>query len=330
MGSRDLVIGYGSALDYWRAMRCAETGAGWDETPNGRVYGAQRLTLSERAARAAAECRTDLPLEVVIREKGVHHNSPAVKDRVFKGPLGSSRLYGLGDEVHVCAIEPVFAQLGTELDSISLALLANELCGTYGFHADGVFEGDLQPLTTVGDLKTYAAAAKTLGVRGAARALAALGWAVDGSASPRESEVAVFLKANRRCGGAGLMDFVMNGKVSVPKECAQLTSAKCFKPDFMWKDERVILEYDSNEYHLSPQEKTRDEARRRILERMGFRVISLTAQALRDENQINAFAYDLEQALGKRRLPLSDGLAATRRSLCERLFCTLGSFVTRE
>lgn len=320
MGSRDLVIGYESALDYWRAMRCAETGPGRDETPNGRVYGAQRLTLSERAARAAVECRTDLPLHVVVADAGERPNSSALEGHVYKGPLGSAGLHGLGGGVYVCQPAPMIVQLASGMNVLDLAILICELCGTYGLLQDGNFDSDLQPVTSTAELKAYAAAVKALKVRGAVKALEAMELAADGSASPRESEVAVFFSANRRKGGAGLSGFAMNEKVEVPKELAPLISAKYLKPDYLWEERRLVVEYDSNEHHLSPIEKMRDEKRRRILERMGYKVLSLTAQTLRSDTELTAFVADMELALGIKRRPMTESLLRARGDMRARLF----------
>ena len=175
MTSENLIIGYESALDYWRSVRAACRQPDLEPT-SGKVIGAMPLTLSQRLRRAAAMCCTETPLQIVVPDKRHRHNCAEINDRVFRGPLGPRQLLGIGDCISVCSIEVVFTQLGSTWEPLALSLLAYELCGTYGVtpaNGDG-FQPDLQPLTSKSALGEYAAAAKALGIAGASRALKAL------------------------------------------------------------------------------------------------------------------------------------------------------------
>ena len=47
---RELIVGFQTALDFWRSARIAEGGIAWLES-EGRIYGARDLTLREQAQR---------------------------------------------------------------------------------------------------------------------------------------------------------------------------------------------------------------------------------------------------------------------------------------
>ncbi len=321
MTSENLIIGYESALDYWRSVRAACRQPDLEPT-SGKVIGAMPLTLSQKARRATATCCTEAPLQIVVPDKQHRHNCADISDRVFRGPLGARQLLGIGDCVSVCSIEVVFTQLGSTWEQLDLSLLAYELCGTYGITpANGdSFQTDLQPLTSKSALSEYAAAAKALGVVGASRALKALESVTEGSASPRESEIGLFFAAGRRLGGAGTAGFVMNPRLKAPAGYLSLGSARTIVPDFLWEEFKLIVEYDSNAYHLTPQQKDRDELRRRAFERMGYRVLTLTNDTLLDDEKLNDFVADMEAALHLRRKPLTEITKEKRSELRRRLF----------
>lgn len=222
----------------------------------------------------------------------------------------------------MCSIEVVFTQLGSTWGQLDLSLLAYELCGIYGVtpaNGDG-FQPNLQPLTSKSALGEYAAAAKALGIAGANRALKALESVTECSASPRESEIGLFFAAGRRTGGAGTAGFVMNPRLKVPAGYVSLGSERAIVPDFLWEEFKLIVEYDSNAYHLTPQQKDRDELRRRAFERMGYRVLTLTNETLLDDEKLNDFVADMEAALHLRRKPLTKTAKQKRSELRRRLF----------
>ena len=320
MASPDLIVGYESALDYWRAARVAGTGPGLE--PEGRVFGARTLTLSEQARRAADTCCTEVPLDVVVHDRNERHGCRLVHDHVFKGPIGKRGVTSLESGARVCAVPVVFTQLAASWDQIDLALLACEVCGEFGITPSSrdSFEGGLKPLATIAELKAYAGNAQSLGVRGGAAAQQALELAAQGCASPREAEVAVFLSSSRRKGGADLGNFKVNEPIAIPARLRRILNSAKLKPDFLWEEPRLILEYDSNEFHLTAMQKERDEARRRVFEELGYSVKTLTNDILLDNVKLNAFIEELEGILSPRRREAGQAMLLKREELRERLF----------
>lgn len=321
MTSENLVIGYESALDYWRSVRAACREPDLEPTSI-KVIGALPLTLSQRVRRAAAMCCTKTPLQIVVPDKRHRHNSAELTNRVFRGPLGKRQLTLIDGSVAVCGAEAIFTQLGADLSLTQLALIASELCGSYGITpmSDDAVSYNLQPLSTINDLMAYAEGAKALGIRGASRAVNALRVTSELAASPREAQIAVFLSLSRRQGGADLPGFELNKTIKVPADMIVIVGSKTLKPDILWEHEKLILEYDSNEFHLTVAQKRRDEARRRVYERLGYKVKCLTSDILADNDKLNVFVDELETVISPRRRKANQQMLATRRELRADLF----------
>lgn len=111
----------------------------------------------------------------------------------------------IDENVFACSPELTFVQIARVLDTVELARLALELCGTYALapHPDDPFRKH-RPATSVEHLRAFADRARIAGIRGTARAQAALSLARNGSASPTETVVALLLCCPYRFGGYGL------------------------------------------------------------------------------------------------------------------------------
>ncbi len=327
MNDTELIVGYASALDYWRNARAAQVVP--DLGPHGKAYGVGYLTLSERVLRVVEECGSGTPLDVVVDRREKRHNCKYLHDCVWAGPL-AGQLSRIGYDASVCLPAPMFVQLASKLDEVELAAIAYELCGSYGLPSTAGYEvvQNLAPFTSVGELAAYATSARALGVRGAARAAEALKLVAEGSNSPRETEIAVMLSLGRRKGGYDLRGFLMNAEVKVPKSQQGALGQKVIRPDFLWSDKKVTLEYDSNEHHLTPLEKEHDEARRRVLESMGYRVFVMTNEVLRSCTKLALFMDDLQRSLKVRRSQPSSAVLKAQEDLRYRVVHGLGSRAT--
>ena len=315
-----LIVGYESALGFWRATRAAAPVQHVLE-PSGRTYGALRPPLSERARRVLALCGGEAPLDVVVSRKEERHNCDLIADHVWRGPLTREHLVDLGQGVSVCVMPAVFSQLAYSFDEISLAEIAYEMTGTYGiapWEDDGA-HARLEPLVDVAGLCGYATSARLLGVRGARRACAALDIVVPGSNSPRETDTAIFLSLGRGRGGLGAAGFKMNAPVALPDRLASMVGQKTIVPDFSWPN-GTVMEYDSDQEHQSPAARARDERKRRAYRAEGMDCLTLTNGILRSNHELNLFCEELEKSLGLRRTPASERMLVRRRELRQRLF----------
>ena len=315
-----LIVGFQSAVDYWRATRAASPDK--DELEfGGKVIGAQQLTSAGQVARAMNLCCTAVPLDVVCSARSDRRNNSLVVNHMWKGPLSRGRTLALGNGIEVCKMPAVFSQLAMTLDEISLAQLANEMAGNYVIDLDEEegMVGDLEPLVDLAELKGYAESARALKIRGASRACRALELATPNSNSPRESDIAVFMMQTRACGGIGLRGFKMNVAVRLPDALAEKVGQKIVIPDFSWPN-GTIVEYDSKQEHLSPEARAHDELKRRAYQAVGMDCLTLTNGILRRNNEVELFFSELERSLGLHRRPPSEQMQESRKLLRKRLF----------
>ena len=282
------------------------------------------MGLTQKVSRARKLCFVDddQPIDLVNGGPFERCYLMDVCNHKWRAPLGSSQLVCVEAGIFACRPPVVIAQLGSELDEVSLAQIACELMGTYGLvpWADDDLAGDVEPLATLLECQEYAMAARALRVRGASRACKALQISAPNSGSPRETDIAIYFQLGRPGGGAGLGGFAMNPKVVVPSELWALAGQEVIKPDFCWQGAKVACEYDSDENHLNSRQKTKDERRRVTLEAMGYKVMTLTNGILKSDEALNAFTAELERQLGIRRNPLNANMIAKRRELRNRLF----------
>lgn len=131
MGNEALVMGYETALDFWRASRVASEGQHVLEDA-GRVFGPRALELHEWAALAANLCNSSVPVDAVVGSVADRRRCRAIRDRVFAGPFTQSHLHVVDQYVSVCQPGPMLVQLAMDMDEVDLAQIACELCGTYG------------------------------------------------------------------------------------------------------------------------------------------------------------------------------------------------------
>ncbi len=241
MATKGICIGFDSALRYWRSMRSVGSDALENECPP--AFGMRTIDTSRQVAHARTLCSCEDGQLLDLVSGGSFDRRPNADSRIhmWRAPLGSSQLTGLGDGIYVCRPAAVIAQLGSCLDSISLAQVACEFMGTYGLvpwaREDAIWDVDL--LMTSGECQQYLAAARALRVRGATAASDALRIASPNSNSPRETDIAIYFLLGRSSGGAGLGGFAMNQKLVVPQEYRALAGQHTIKPDFCWQRAKV-------------------------------------------------------------------------------------------
>ena len=316
---RELRVGFESALDFWRAVRLAVPTR--EANPDGRIYGARALSVSEQASVACNLCHTDPPLDVVVPRAGERLGNELLSSHLWSGPMSEAHLVSLGDGIRVSRPEVVFVQLSLGLDEIDLAEIAYELAGTYVLTPDNQngFVSDVRPLVGVADLRGYASAARTLGVPGAARAMRALDLVAERSNSPRETCAGIFLATPRSRGGAGAAGFSMNAAIQLPEGLARMLGQRRVTPDFSWPN-GTVGEYDSDSFHRSPAERARDERKRRAYQSQGLDCLTMSRETFSSNAVLDLFVDDLQASLGLRRRPPSARMLAARRDLRERLF----------
>lgn len=322
MGTRRCVIvSHDSALEFWRAARVAgarEAAAATE--PDGELFGGRALTGAELARRAVVACGLEEPLHLLSVAGAGRVNSARVVNHLCSARPAESLLFDAAPGVRVCRMPLVLVQLARSLDVVELARIAYEMTGTYGVNPASGEVRDAAPLHALQELRGQATLARATGVPGASRACDALGLVVPNANSVREADVALMLMLSRARGGFHLPGFELNPTIELPKELWRVVGSATLKPDFYWDSARMIVEYESDDWHATPEAMHRDERRRRAFEAAGFVHQRLTNDILKSDTQLNIFMAELVREIDPYRRRASASMLKRRSDLRELLF----------
>jgi hypothetical protein len=155
-----------------------------------------------------------------------------------------------------------------------------------------------EAITTKHKLKSFLA--KTPGHHGHRKALRAVKYIEDGSASVMESIAYMILTLPHALGGYGLDGTVFNHEIKLNNEAAKrLGQKRCFA-DLYYKQAKLAVEYESFAFHNSPMEQGKDAMRSAILERQNVEVMHLSTIQLYNKDACMDFAFNLASRIGKR------------------------------
>lgn len=221
----------------------------------------------------------------------------------------NARFGGIGEKAHLCELalpmgavvsrnskmvaspELLFLELASSLSIHRLILLGLQMCS----HPPGI---PAEAITTKQKLNTFLR--KVSGHRGHRKALRAVKYMGNGSASVMESIAYMILTLPHSLGGYGLNGAVFNHEIMLKKESrVRLGQNRCFL-DLYYREARLAVEYESFTYHNSPLEQGKDVMRSAMLERQGIGVMHFSTIQLYDKEACKEFAYNLAARLGKR------------------------------
>ena len=213
--------------------------------------------------------------------------------------LPENSFYKITDNLYIASPELCFVQAAMELSVPELVLLANELCAIYiKDELEEFGQRKREPVTTTYSISSYIKKAGQ--IRGLQKARTAIQYALDRSNSPMESRLAVLATLPLARGGYGLIKPELNAEIILKKNAADyLGRTSCFC-DMVWMKQRIILEYDSNLTHLEIQQHFIDKKRATALNMSGYKVISITAEQIRNFRNIESLFLHLRDVLNMR------------------------------
>lgn len=188
--------------------------------------------------------------------------------------------------------------LGAELPMHFLVELACELAGSYRKDSRDL-RGmiDRAPVLTVERLKEFADAAE--GMRGVKRARQACWYVAEGSASPMETTLYTLLCLGVRQGGAGLPKPELNARIDLPVEQRRLAKRDFLRADMLWRQQKLVVEYDSDLAHADSHALNCDASRRNALQAVGYTVVTVTKDQVFNWGQFCSLTAMLAGMLGK-------------------------------
>ena len=284
--------------------------------------------------RIRPECLAQLPLPPELQQDRPHllvgdarmrRMGSACVYHVYSGPLPKGSLLRIDDMVATASPAFALVQRAARLSVQELILAGDELCGTYALAPTE--EGSLlmreRPIATISQLEEYVAGAD--GIPGVKKTRRALRYMVEGSASPRESIVEMLLCLPPLLGGFGLPKPVMNFQVVYDEAARKLTGHSFARCDLAWPAARLIIEVDSDAFHGGVEQLHHDQTRMNALKHMGYAVISVTNNQLRNLEAFTCLVQDIAALLGKRlRTPSPERLRARRELHSLLLFSPAG------
>lgn len=171
------------------------------------------------------------------------------------------------------------AETRTFADAVMLGI---ELCGTYAHqtlgHREQPIDTDLARVTSVIRLAGFLRRAS--GMRGTKKAREALRWVLDNANSPREGALGSIQCMPPRIGGLGYPRPTLNERVDVPRNKRHLTRSDHYLPDIFWLAFLLDLEYDSDEWHLTPRRVRYDKGRLNDIQALDIHVMPVTTDMI--------------------------------------------------
>lgn len=295
----EIVIGYDSALEYWRTL-----GPRWLRSYRQRDqatrHARRALAKGERPKLAGGNRRPagcTLPVQVLITKTEARTRTPSAISYVWPD-LPERSLASAGEGFFVSTPEFCFVQMATRLTVARLIQLGFELCGTYAIVYDGPAQKREAPLTSVAKLRAFVEANPDM--RGCKKARRALTFVQDGSASPMESVLTMLLCLPYRLGGYGLEWPQLNHRIDVPTGMRKMADRGYCKADLCWFEKRLCLEYDSELHHADVERRESDARRRSTLIALDYTVVTVTPGQVMDSGALNRLAHQVAKLTGRR------------------------------
>ncbi|NMA18848.1 MAG: hypothetical protein GX939_08935 [Clostridiaceae bacterium] len=183
----------------------------------------------------------------------------------------------------VCTLPLVFLQMANEYSIHKLIFLGLQICS---------YQQSQRPLCSK---KELASCAKELcGHRGRRKALRALRYIEEGSRSPMESYLYMFLRLPNALGGCGITTLQFNTRITTKK------TGKLYYADLYVPSHKLIIEYDSRDFHNNEKSFSRDKIRATSLSAEGYQVVSVCFEQLAKIHHFETLALDIASRVGKK------------------------------
>lgn len=237
------------------------------------------------------------PVECLVRATLGYHAPRGCQFRQHGQRIPRGSIFRIAAHAWCASPELAFVQAAALSDDrIHLALLGWELCGTYCTELTGRESAyGLPPLTSTRKIREFAQ--RNAELRGAKKALAALRFVADGSASPRETMLALALGMPLKDGGHALGMPVMNHEVKATERARIIAGRSSFRCDLCWPDALLDVEYQSHEAHANEGSRIGDSRRANALSSMGWTVVAITNDELDSVSTLAEIAKTLRKHL---------------------------------
>lgn len=298
MGRKRLYLGGLSALECWTAAAVGM--APWPRKTRISTFGDVSSTDADvRAHDPGSKGAVTLPYRILVPRRGSNLRSRQCMRKRMVEPFPAGSFFDCGNGVYIASPELCAIHFAERAPLWQTALLCCELLGRYAIDPRDRKLVVRAPLSSIASLSAYCKQAnRTPGVKNASRAAR---LSVENSYSPMESKLALILSAPGAYGCFGLPKPVMNKEVAVRDGASGGKTTR--KPDLLWEEHGIALEYESSEHHEGEASIDRDSRRRNGLVHQGFIVYTATAAQVFDQASMAALARTIALALRMRPVP---------------------------
>ena len=301
----DIIISHESALEYWRLYGVAKI------DPSARL---RRATPPAdlpaiKSVRGQLPSGLTFPVNLMVRNQNTKRKSETIKLHVYTDKMPDGCFVSVGGGVAVCSPSFLFLQMAGELPLVKLIELGLELCGTYSLPViDDYYGSGEEAVDRTLYKQPQLAGVKTLtsfvtrmeGFHGRKKALRALRYIADGSASPMETILFMLLTLPHKLGGYGLPAPELNRQVDLMTTYKNRLKKAYYKCDFFWSKAGLAVEYDSDYYHTGADRIASDSKRRFDLAAHGVTVITVTTGQIRNDTAFESLAKLIAEKLRRR------------------------------
>jgi len=293
-----ILLSHQSALDFWRIHRREKNRYPLYEGTLAPSEPPGKSSLANAALRDL-----DRPLDVAVSMKSAQRTTKQLVSHSIGYTLAPDSAFCVTENLLVSSPEFCYLQMAGKLSLHQLIQLGYELCGSYSPNVlsrqrdlpDGSRNTlyELDPLTEKQKLLQYMLSMSN--AYNHKKAMTALQYVIDGSASPRETILVMLLTLPQRYGGFGLPFPDLNYHI-YPAQTTSTPAEKSFrKCDLYWSDFRLAVEYDSDLHHTGAERIASDARRRNSLLSQGITLITVTNQQMKS---MGDFAHLARQLAG--------------------------------
>ncbi|MDO4291054.1 MAG: hypothetical protein Q4C41_07500 [Eggerthellaceae bacterium] len=259
-----------------------------------------------------------VPVHVVVGSLSARTSDARMVAHLHTTGIPDNSFVDVGEPFLLSTPELCFFQAAASLSLPQLIALGFELCGTYAVHQNRPTQYRDRPLTSSARLRSFAARVPSM--RGLKKARKALAYVRGGAASPAEAALAMMLCLPYRLGGYGIPWPELNYCIDVPASRKHLLDRSFCIGDACWPCEKLVCEYDSDEFHGAAERRESDERRRNALTAVGYTVVGITRGQLMDSGAFNRLARQIAKILGKRLRYRDPGFTHAHLALRSELF----------
>ena len=297
MAGTSIYISHSSALHYWR------TNPPWYvlEGEGRNIRSLRDCPSSDDQVRDLVLSEADFgehPIDVLV-PAGAPRFRSILRYHVQKAQIPSNSLFPLRDGIHVVSPTLCFVELCNTLSFAASLELGMELCGTYALRPGSLEDYAKRDYQLMNALSCRRRVKAWKDIHGLVQARKVSRYLADGCASPMETKLYLLLCLPQKYGGYNIARPEINAKIELSEEQRLILRQESVKPDFLWREFNLIVEYDG-EYHDDPAQLAKDAKRRVLLETMGYTVVTVKKQQVYDPLIFDEFASMIAKKTGKR------------------------------